>query len=62
MKSTVRIGWYARVSSDRQAEERTIDSQVAALRERIQANWSSSMTVTAVRRCCGPPWNDCATK
>jgi site-specific DNA recombinase len=31
----LRIGLYARVSSDRQAEERTIDSQVAALRARI---------------------------
>jgi site-specific DNA recombinase len=40
MKSAVslRLGWYARVSGDRQAEERTIDSQVAALRERIAAD------------------------
>jgi site-specific DNA recombinase len=36
--ATLRIGLYARVSSDRQAEERTIDSQIAALRERIQAD------------------------
>jgi site-specific DNA recombinase len=35
---TLRVGLYARVSSDRQAEERTIDSQIAALRERIQAD------------------------
>jgi site-specific DNA recombinase len=35
--NTVRIGLYARVSSDRQAEERTIASQIAALRERIHA-------------------------
>jgi site-specific DNA recombinase len=35
---TLRIGLYARVSSDRQAEERTIDSQIATLRERIQAD------------------------
>jgi site-specific DNA recombinase len=33
----LRIGLYARVSSDRQAEDRTIDSQIAALRERIHA-------------------------
>ena len=32
---TVRVAIYARVSSDRQAQEQTIDSQVAALRERI---------------------------
>src|SRR6516165_1814325 len=35
---TLRMGLYARVSSDRQAEERTIDSQVAALRARIAAD------------------------
>src|SRR5947209_11829089 len=40
MKTTthLRIGLYARVSSDRQAEQRTIDSQLAALRERIGAD------------------------
>lgn len=32
------VGFYARVSSEKQSEERTIDSQVAALRERIQAD------------------------
>jgi site-specific DNA recombinase len=35
--ATLRIGLYARVSSDRQAEERTIASQIAAVRERIEA-------------------------
>jgi site-specific DNA recombinase len=35
---TLRIGLYARVSSDRQAEERTIASQIAAVRERIAAD------------------------
>jgi site-specific DNA recombinase len=40
MKTTanLRLGLYARVSSDRQAEERTIASQLAALRERITAD------------------------
>src|SRR4030088_186984 len=40
MKTTnnLRIGLYARVSSDRQAEERTIGSQLAALRQRIEAD------------------------
>lgn len=32
------VGFYARVSSEKQAEERTIESQVAALRERICAD------------------------
>lgn len=31
----LRVGYYARVSSDRQAEDRTIDSQVADLTQRI---------------------------
>ena len=33
--TTVRAAIYARVSSDRQAQEQTIDSQVTALRERV---------------------------
>jgi site-specific DNA recombinase len=33
--STVRAAIYARVSSDQQAQEQTIESQVAALRERV---------------------------
>jgi site-specific DNA recombinase len=33
--STIRVAIYARVSSERQAEEQTIESQLAALRERI---------------------------
>jgi site-specific DNA recombinase len=32
------VALYARVSSDQQAEANTIDSQVAALRERIAAD------------------------
>jgi DNA invertase Pin-like site-specific DNA recombinase len=34
----LRLALYARVSSERQAEERTIDSQVSLLRERIAAD------------------------
>lgn len=33
--TTVRAAIYARVSSDQQAQEHTIESQVAALRERV---------------------------
>jgi site-specific DNA recombinase len=33
--ATIRAAIYARVSSDQQAQEQTIDSQVAALRERV---------------------------
>ena len=33
--SALPVGLYARVSTDRQAEAQTVDSQVAALRERI---------------------------
>ncbi len=33
--SALPVGWSARVSTDRQAEAQTVDSQVAALRERI---------------------------
>lgn len=33
--SSIRVAIYARVSSDQQAQEQTIDSQLAALRERI---------------------------
>jgi site-specific DNA recombinase len=35
---TMRIGLYARVSSDRQVEQGTIASQLAALRQRIEAD------------------------
>ena len=38
MSKTVRIAFYARVSSDHQADEGTIASQVAALRQRIAAD------------------------
>ncbi len=33
--STVRVAIYARVSSEHQAQQQTIESQVAALRERV---------------------------
>jgi site-specific DNA recombinase len=33
--SALPVGLYARVSTDRQAEAQTVDSQVAALRERM---------------------------
>ena len=35
---SVRVGFYARVSSDQQAEKQTIQSQVSALRERVGAD------------------------
>lgn len=40
--ATLRIGLYARVSSDRQAEAGTIASQLAALRQRIAADGGRS--------------------
>ena len=33
--NSVRVAIYARVSSDQQAQEQAIDSQVASLRERV---------------------------
>jgi site-specific DNA recombinase len=36
--SSLRVALYARVSSDQQAQEQTIESQVAALRERITSD------------------------
>src|SRR6266481_6154436 len=38
MEETLRAALYARVSSERQADELTIQSQVAALRQRIAAD------------------------
>lgn len=38
MRNTLRVALYARVSSERQAEELTIQSQIAALRQRIAAD------------------------
>jgi site-specific DNA recombinase len=38
MEDTTRVALYARVSSERQADELTIQSQVAALRQRIAAD------------------------
>ena len=38
MEETRRIALYARVSSQRQVDEATIESQVAALKERIAAD------------------------
>src|SRR4051794_2844105 len=37
IQPTLRVAFYARVSSDHQAEEGTIASQIAALRQRIAA-------------------------
>jgi site-specific DNA recombinase len=37
-KSAARVAIYARVSSEQQAQEQTIASQVAALRQRIAAD------------------------
>ncbi len=39
MMNEPQIALYARVSSDQQAEARTIDSQLAELRSRIVADW-----------------------
>ena len=38
---SVRAGIYARVSSDQQAEQQTIQSQISALRERVEADGHS---------------------
>lgn len=38
IRSTPRIAFYARVSSELQAQEQTIASQIAAVRERIAAD------------------------
>ncbi len=38
MDDAKRVALYARVSSQRQADEATIDSQVAAVLERIRAD------------------------
>ena len=35
---TIRVASYARVSSEQQAQQGTIDSQVVALRQRVQAD------------------------
>ena len=35
---SARVGIYARVSSDQQAEQQTIQSQISALRERVEAD------------------------
>lgn len=43
----LRAAIYARVSSDRQAQEQTIDSQVSALRERVAATDTRSRTSCA---------------
>src|SRR6185295_8894542 len=37
-RDPIRVAIYARVSSERQADELTIHSQVAALRQRVQAD------------------------
>src|SRR5207249_4432333 len=45
---TLRVAFYARVSSDHQAEEGTIASQVAALRQRIAADDGQTGQVSAL--------------
>jgi DNA invertase Pin-like site-specific DNA recombinase len=35
---TIRVAIYARVSSEQQTQQSTIDSQVVALRQRVQAD------------------------
>ena len=40
-RASVRVGIYARVSSDQQAQQQTIQSQVTALRERVVADGHS---------------------
>ncbi len=39
--STLQVAFYARVSSEQQARAQTIDSQVAALRERVERDGAS---------------------
>ena len=63
-----RIALYVRVSSERQAEEHTIDSQVAALVARIAQDGrvldpegASSTRATAAPRWCAPRSSGCAT-
>ena len=46
------VAFYARVSSDAQARDHTIDSQVAALKQRIAAGDFSSSRPRA-GGCCG---------
>lgn len=41
LNASVRVGIYARVSSDQQAEKQTIQSQVTALRERVATDGHS---------------------
>jgi len=41
LPTVVRVGIYGRVSSDQQAEKQTIQSQVSALRERVEADGHS---------------------
>jgi len=59
---------YARVSSDRQKENHTITSQVAALRDyaqaheyKVPAEWCFQDEGYSAPRCCGPGWKLCAT-
>ena len=66
--STAQVALYARVSSEQQAQAQMIDSQVAALRERIErdgARLSPEQTYwmrdTADRHWSARPWSGRAT-
>ncbi len=68
MDDNRRVALYARVSSQRQADEATIHSQVAALEQRLQADGcrlepdsASSMRATAGPACAAPAWSGCVT-
>jgi Resolvase, N terminal domain len=55
--ATVRAAIYARVSSDQQAQEQTIESQVAALRERV-----ASDELTLAEELCFLDWHSEAVR
>ena len=59
---------YARVSSARQKEQQTIDSQIAALHAHaeqlgldVAPQWVFSDEATPAPPSCGRPWRSCAT-
>jgi hypothetical protein len=64
--SAVRAAIYARVSCEQQAQQSTIDSQIVALKDRVQADGLSNcvlpMTAIAAARWSGLPWNGCAIR
>jgi hypothetical protein len=61
------VALYARVSTEQQARDATIASQLAALREHIAADGRqlepdtpTSTRATAALACCAPRWSGCA--